>query len=167
MPTSKFNLNNDWELVGVGPVYIEAYDKTAIIFGQTPPLQDDVSYHTIGIPTHLHFKYQGTQNTYAKSITAQPCTIVVSNFELLSGGAGVDDSSGSNNVVSSSNLPVPDLLDENNPIYFYFGWINNGNWIIHKQVKSTSVYTVASLTNNTSYATLDEAWLERENLTYI
>jgi len=67
----------------------------------------------------------------------------------------------------STGYPFPDILDESDPVYFYFGWDFTGSdWAIQRQERSTSQTTIAVFSANTTHATLDSAWEDRIVLTY-
>ena len=66
--------------------------------------------------------------------------------------AGVDNS-----------LSVPNLLDESNAVYFYFGWENvNGGWLVQRQNRSTSITESATA----GHTNLTDAFADRINLEY-
>jgi len=70
------------------------------------------------------------------------------------------------NLIGTSNtsLKIPDLLDESDDNYFYFGWENiNNTWLIQRQRRSTTQTKSISV----GYANLALAWAERTNLDYI
>ncbi len=63
----------------------------------------------------------------------------------------------------SNDLPVPDLFDENDPNFFYFGWENvNGGWLVQRQNRSTSITESAT----TGHTNLTDAFADRINLGY-
>jgi hypothetical protein len=67
----------------------------------------------------------------------------------------------------SSFLAAPDNIDDADSIYFYFGWAAvNGGWLIRRQVRSTSLTTDATVSNNIGILDLATGWSSREILTY-
>lgn len=67
----------------------------------------------------------------------------------------------------TSFLPTPDNIDDNDPTYFYFGWISvNSGWLIRRQVRLTSLTTEATIANNGTMPDLTTAWSSRVSLTY-
>ena len=67
------------------------------------------------------------------------------------------------NASTDNSLSVPNLLDESNAIYFYFGWENvNGGWLVIRQNRSTSITESAT----TGHANLTDAFADRINLGY-
>ena len=82
----------------------------------------------------------------------------ISAFDVGSGGG-----SSSSTLPTSNGLPVPDLFDENDPNFFYFGWENvNGGWLVQRQNRSTSITESAT----TGHANLTDAFADRTNLGY-
>ena len=67
----------------------------------------------------------------------------------------------------TSFLPVADLIDESDPIYFYFGWISVDNgWLVQRQVRTSSL-TLKALAFNNSSIPFNDAWTNRSTLMYI
>jgi len=66
-----------------------------------------------------------------------------------------------------SSYPNPDILDESDATYFYFGWesINDG-WLVERQVRSTSQRRRATISANPDNLTFSSAWLDRASLSY-
>lgn len=65
-------------------------------------------------------------------------------------------------------LGVPQFTDYNDVTYFYFGWSSvNGGWLIQRQLRSTGASVSATITSNSSYATLIDAWTDRATITYV
>jgi len=69
-------------------------------------------------------------------------------------------------TVSGGFLPRPDLLDETDPTYFYFGWDDGDDWKVERQVRLTSQAQRASIGNNPTKDDLDAAWPDRTELVY-
>ena len=64
-------------------------------------------------------------------------------------------------------LPRPDLIDDRDEMFFYFGWENvNGGWLIRRTERATAQQLAATEANNTSFPDLASAFPERANLTY-
>lgn len=65
-------------------------------------------------------------------------------------------------------LPTPDLADESDPIYFYWGWvsIDDTMWLIRRVERATTARADAAIDTNIGYPTLVEAWAAREILNY-
>ena len=71
--------------------------------------------------------------------------------------------SGLGGSADSNKLSVPDLLDEGDPNFFYFGWENvNGGWLVQRQNRSTSITESATA----GHANLTDAFADRINLGY-
>jgi len=82
----------------------------------------------------------------------------ISDCSLNSGGGGGG---------GTSFLELPDELDDSSDPYFYFGWENvDGGWLIRRQERNTSVSLDATVLNNSSYANLAAAWIDRAVLVY-
>lgn len=62
--------------------------------------------------------------------------------------------------------PVPDVLDESDTAYFYFGWQIGDLWRVEKQIRASSQSTYANVGNNQEIDDLAEAWPERYSLNY-
>ena len=63
--------------------------------------------------------------------------------------------------------PVPDLIEDNDPTYFYFGWNNvNGYWRIQQQNRDTSETLTTTGQTNPSYPTLIDVWPNKDALSY-
>ena len=68
----------------------------------------------------------------------------------------------------SKFLDNPNLNDETEADYFYFGWEDvNGGWLIRRQSRVDSDYEDANEDSNSSYANLTTAWPFRVSLTYV
>lgn len=64
-------------------------------------------------------------------------------------------------------LPIPDLFDETDATYFYYGWNNvNGNWLIRRGNRLTAQKQNATISTNSAYANLSAAWPNRNTLNY-
>jgi len=64
-------------------------------------------------------------------------------------------------------LPPPDLTDEADATYFYFGWEDEGgSWLVQRQDRLTSETLRADISNNPGFADLTAAWPNRVTLTY-
>lgn len=64
-------------------------------------------------------------------------------------------------------FPNPNLLDETDTTYFYFGWENvNGGWLIQRQARETSVSMATDFQINPSYSLLSNVWPNRHILAY-
>lgn len=64
----------------------------------------------------------------------------------------------------SAAFVEPDLVDDTDATYFYFGWtLEDTSWLIQRQDRSTS----ASLDATTGYPDLATAWPNRDSLTYV
>lgn len=64
-------------------------------------------------------------------------------------------------------FPLPDLFDETTEFYFFFGWEEIlGGWLIHRQVRLSSLTIRADIDNNSSVPDLTSAWAIRETLAY-
>ena len=69
--------------------------------------------------------------------------------------------------VGGSFLPAPDLIDDADLTYFYFGWIDqNDSWLIQRQERLASLTTKATGSTNPTYANLSESWVNRTTLSY-
>jgi len=63
--------------------------------------------------------------------------------------------------------PFPDLYENTNATYYYFGWESvNGDWLIRRRTKASSHYTDCNSHHNPSHPDLESAWTDRETLTY-
>ena len=65
---------------------------------------------------------------------------------------------------AQGNVPVPDEIDESDPVYFYFGWesFNGGDWLIQRQLRETGAAQSAAPVA----ADFAAAWAARETLGY-
>ena len=71
--------------------------------------------------------------------------------------------SGLGGSADSNELSAPDVFDESDPNFFYFGWENvNGSWLVQRQNRSTSISKSAT----TGHANLTDAFADRANLGY-
>ena len=78
------------------------------------------------------------------------------NYLNFTGGTG-----------GTSFLPVADLIDESDPIYFYFGWISVDNgWLVQRQVRTSSLTSNALAGINSGVPDLASAWPLRVTLNY-
>lgn len=63
----------------------------------------------------------------------------------------------------SSFLPPPDLLDESDATYFYYGWADvNGGWLVRRAKRATAKKEDAT----TGFPDLATAWPNRVTLNY-
>lgn len=61
-------------------------------------------------------------------------------------------------------IVVPDLYDETDATYFYFGWTSiEGGWLVQRQIRATGLSESAT----TGHANLVDAWANRQSLTYL
>lgn len=64
-------------------------------------------------------------------------------------------------------LDTPDLSDQTQSDFFYFGWESvNNDWLVRRQSRVNSAYEDANSTNNSIYSDLSSAWPNRTSLTY-
>lgn len=63
-------------------------------------------------------------------------------------------------------MDIPDLLDETDSVYFYFGWQLADTWRIERQVRATSQAQYANMGNNADLNDLAEAWPVRAILEF-
>lgn len=65
--------------------------------------------------------------------------------------------------VGYNRLPQPDISDDTSSGYFYWGWDDiEGSWLIRRQTRVSSILE----SSNSGYASLSQAWGNRETLTY-
>ncbi len=69
----------------------------------------------------------------------------------------------------SGFLPPPDESDDADAIYFYWGWSDQdaGSWLVRRVVRTNSIRSDATISNNPSFASLNLAWPNRASLNYI
>lgn len=91
-----------------------------------------------------------------------------STNETLTLEVGVKSSSLFGGVIGGGSFyDVPDEIDDSDPIYFYFGWINqNAGWLVHRQIRTSSLTSQALIANNGTVPDLATAWPLRATLTY-
>jgi len=64
-------------------------------------------------------------------------------------------------------FPLPDNFDETDELYFFFGWEEIlGGWLIHRQVRLSSLTIRADVANNVTVPDLATAWPSRATLAY-
>ncbi len=101
------------------------------------------------------------QLEYAEDVTPMTLEAGVKSSSLFQNNPGNGGGSG------TTFLPVSDNLDETDPTYFYFGWISvDGGWLIHRQERSSSLTSKATVSNNPGVLDLSTAWPDRLTLTY-
>lgn len=68
----------------------------------------------------------------------------------------------------SSFLSSPNLIDDSDEVYFYWGWISvSGSWLIRRTLRTTALKENASITNNAGSPDLTTAWAIKDTLNYI
>jgi len=123
----------------------------------TIQMDNDSQILTLGVG----IKYSDTINIPSGGLTGQ---ILQKNSDITGDYHWVDaDLSGGSNF-----LPIPDMMDESDPIYFYFGWISIDNsWLVHQQTRSSSLTSAARIDINGSVPDLATAWPLRVTLNYV
>ena len=68
----------------------------------------------------------------------------------------------------TSFLDTPDMIDETDAIYFYFGWTSvDSSWLIRRQVRLTALTVDANILSNGGIPDLATGWPSRVSLIYV
>ncbi|MEO1398730.1 MAG: hypothetical protein AAFU56_07690 [Pseudomonadota bacterium] len=83
-------------------------------------------------------------------------------------GAPLDDTgSGGTTLLYPYSLGVPDLIDETEADFFYWGWEDaTATWIVRRIDVDDSTFDEASFATDSQYADLNAAWAQRQTLTF-
>ena len=65
--------------------------------------------------------------------------------------------------LTAAGINAPDLSDESDATYWYYGWENiDGGWLVQRQTRSSGM----SLDADSGYADLATAWPNKDTLSY-
>jgi len=84
-------------------------------------------------------------------------------LEVVASTVGIQGPPGTGGS-GSSFLPPPDLVDESDATYFYYGWEDvNGGWLVRRATRATAKKEDAT----TGFPDLATAWTNRASLSYV
>lgn len=105
--------------------------------------------------------------TVQSVISVQDVSVSVDGpLEVVASTVGIQGPAGPPGTGSggSSFLPPPDLLDEEDATFFYYGWADvNGGWLVRRATRASAKKEDAT----TGYPDLDTAWANRASLAYV
>lgn len=136
-------------------------------------MQVDVGNHPLEVQTtrleegpQIIVEQDGGAVTVTPIVERPDVTVSLTAIEVNASTIGLQGPAGPPGTGSggSSFLPPPDLLDESDATYFYYGWEDvNGGWLVRRATRASAKKANAT----TGHPDLATAWANRSSLIYV